>query len=109
MSCGPKLSVAGVRDTEDSVPVPARAMVTAGEFDWIWMLADLSPFDVGSKRARTLHVSPGASVVLDEQSLPPPLSSSNWFASGPPSVTELSCSGSLPVFLTVDVSGALGP
>src|SRR3954466_7529099 len=100
MSFEPKLSDVGERVTDVSVPVPSSAIETPGEFDVICTDADLSPTVWGSKLARTVQWSPGASEV-------PALQSSDWsvgceksVASGPPRTTALMSTVVLPELVT---------
>ena len=91
------------------VSFPVSVTVTAAAFDPRVIAAVFAPVDVGSKRARRSHVSPAVSVVAGAQSAVAPVSRWNWPGSEPPSVIEVSVTGSLPVFVTVDVCVAVGP
>ena len=87
----------------------ARATVTSGAFEVTVIVADFDPTVEGSERARSLHVSPIASVVVSVQSLGWPVSRSKCAASAPPSETPVKVTEALPEFVTVDSCAAVGP
>ena len=64
MSREPNASVSGAVDSEVCVPVPVRSTVTSAALESTVTVADFAPVEVGSKRPRTLHVSPAARTVV---------------------------------------------
>src|SRR4051812_32768930 len=93
-----------------SVAVPDRPTVIAGasEFTVTVAVFGLPSVVDGSKRARTLQVSP-ASRVCDAQSPACPVSSSKLPSGSPLFTTFEIVTGSSPEFVMVDSSGSGGP
>ena len=88
--------------TERLRPKPASAAVNVGPFVTVVSVACLDPVTVGRKATITVHVSFACSGFAAPRAGHVPLSA-NCAASGPPSVLEVTDTGSVPVFLTAYV------
>src|SRR4051795_7703443 len=102
----PKSRAVGSRARSVWMPLPDSGIVISAAFEVTDTLPLLSPVLDGSKRTRTLQVSPAFSAVPEAQSSAAPAGRSK---SAPLKFTPVSVTGSVTTFVIVAACGVVGP
>src|SRR3954454_16612871 len=98
ISRSPKASVASLRLSCASVPLPVSATLIGAALEVMWTVDALAPSELGSNATRTLQNSPASRVVAGLQ-LAPSVARGNWLAA-PSCVTSVKFTVSVPEFVT---------